>query len=82
MNKKILIIEDEDEFFFFYTMMLEGSDYIVNRATDGKQAFQKIREDRPDLIILDLLLDQMACQADCPGYRLSITFPVDLYLFC
>jgi len=59
LSKKILIIEDEDEFFFFYTMMFEGTDYIVNRALDGKQAFEKIKEDKPDLLILDLLLDEM-----------------------
>ncbi|MDN3512356.1 MAG: response regulator [Candidatus Jettenia sp.] len=59
MGKKILIIEDENEFFFFYTMMLEGTDYTIMRALDGKQAFEKIKEDKPDLIILDLLLDQM-----------------------
>ena len=63
MSKKILIIEDEDEFFFFYTMMLEGTDYSVNRALDGKQAFEKIKEDKPDLIILDLLLDEMTGDA-------------------
>ena len=63
MSKKILIIEDEEDFFFFYTMMLEGTDYIVNRALDGKQAFEKIKEDKPDLIILDLLLDQMTGDA-------------------
>lgn len=59
MSKRILIIEDEDEFFFFYTMMLEGSDYIVERACNGEEAFDKIRENKPNLIVLDLLLDQM-----------------------
>lgn len=59
VGKKILIIEDENEFFFFYTMMLEGTDYTIMRALDGKQAFEKIKEEKPDLIILDLLLDQM-----------------------
>ncbi|TLD41244.1 MAG: Phosphate regulon transcriptional regulatory protein PhoB (SphR) [Candidatus Jettenia ecosi] len=59
MGKKILIIEDENEFFFFYTMMLEGAGYTIMRALDGEQAFEKIKEDKPDLIILDLLLDQM-----------------------
>jgi len=63
LSKKILIIEDEDEFFFFYTTMFEGTDYIVNRALDGKQAFEKIKEDKPDLIILDLLLDEMTGDA-------------------
>ena len=59
MGKKILIIEDEDEFFFFYEMMLENTDYAVQRAVDGKQAFEMIEGEKPDLIILDLLLDQM-----------------------
>ncbi|HJW87084.1 MAG TPA: response regulator [Candidatus Brocadiaceae bacterium] len=59
MSKRILIIEDEDEFFFFYNIMLEGSDYIVERACNGNEAFDKIKENKPHLIVLDLLLDQM-----------------------
>lgn len=59
MGKKILIIEDEDEFYFFYEMMLENTGYAVQRAVDGVQAFDMIKEEKPDLIILDLLLDQM-----------------------
>lgn len=59
MSKRILIIEDEDEFFFFYDIMLEGCGYRVERACNGEEAFDKIRENKPDLIVLDLLLDQM-----------------------
>ncbi len=59
MGKKILIIEDEDEFYFFYEMMLENTDYAIQRAIDGEQAFEMIKNEKPDLIILDLLLDQM-----------------------
>ena len=59
MGKKILIIEDEDEFFFFYEMMLENTDYAVQRAIDGRQAFEMIESEMPDLIILDMILDQM-----------------------
>ena len=39
-------------------MMLENTDY-AQRAIDGKQAFEMIESEMPDLIILDLLLDQM-----------------------
>mgnify|MGYP001597595141 CR=1 FL=1 len=60
MSKKILIIEDEDEYFFFYELMLENTDYTYRRATDGLQAFEMIKNEKPDLIILDLLLEQMA----------------------
>ncbi len=40
-------------------MMLEGTEYAIIRAIDGEEAFEKIKGDKPDLIILDLLLDQM-----------------------
>jgi len=60
LSKKILIIEDEQEFFFFYEMMLEDTDYTIIHAHDGKQALEKIKEEKPDLIILDLLLDKMS----------------------
>ncbi len=63
MSKRILIIEDEDEFFFFYNMMLEETDYIVERACNGDEAFDKIKENKPNLIVLDLLLDQMTGEA-------------------
>lgn len=39
--------------------MLEDTDYTIIRAIDGEQAFEKIEKDKPDLIILDLLLDQL-----------------------
>ncbi len=59
MSKKILIVEDEEDFFFFYMTMLEGTGYSIIRAIDGEEAFEKIKGEKPDLIILDLLLDQM-----------------------
>ncbi|GJQ50068.1 hypothetical protein KsCSTR_02850 [Candidatus Kuenenia stuttgartiensis] len=59
MSKKILIVEDEQEFFFFYEMMLEDTDYTIVHALDGKQALEMIETEKPDLIILDLLLDKL-----------------------
>ena len=60
MRKKILIVEDEEEFFFFYETMLEDRDYIILHATDGVQAFELLKKEKPDIVILDLLLDQMS----------------------
>ncbi|MGQ3683631.1 MAG: response regulator [Candidatus Loosdrechtia sp.] len=60
MAKKILIVEDEEEFFLFYTIMLEDTGYTLIRAMNGEEAFEKTKKEKPDLIILDLLLDQLA----------------------
>ncbi|MDR4508090.1 MAG: response regulator [Candidatus Brocadiaceae bacterium] len=60
MHKKILIIEDEDDFYFFYSLMLENTPYSITRAINGNEAFKIMEEEKPDLIILDLLLEQVS----------------------
>ena len=57
MGKSIMIIEDEQAFHDLYTMMLEDADYEIVRAYDGDEALAKLEEKKPDLIILDILLD-------------------------
>ena len=57
MGKTIMIVEDEPAFHDLYTMMLEDTDYEIIRAYDGDEALAKLEEKKPDLIILDILLD-------------------------
>ncbi len=57
MSKRIMVVEDEQSFHDLYTMMLEGTDYEIIRAYDGDEALSKLQEKKPDLIILDILLD-------------------------
>jgi Response regulator containing CheY-like receiver, AAA-type ATPase, and DNA-binding domains len=60
MSKKIMIIEDDQSFHDLYTELLEGTDYKITCTYDGEDAMEKLEEDKPDLIILDMLLDLMA----------------------
>ena len=57
MGKTIMIVEDEEAFQDIYTIMLEDTDYEIIRAYDGDEALSKLEEKKPDLIILDILLD-------------------------
>ncbi len=57
MSKTIMIVEDEQSFHDLYTMMLEDTDYEIIRAYDGDEALARLEEKKPDLIILDILLD-------------------------
>lgn len=57
MEKTILIVEDEKDMHDLYSDMLEGTNYNIVRAYDGDEAFEKLQEHKPSIIILDIILD-------------------------
>ena len=59
MSKKIMIVEDEKAYHDLYKIMFEGKDYDINYAYDGDEAMQALEHNKPDLIILDMLLDMV-----------------------
>ena len=59
MAKTIMIIDDDQVFHDLYTEMLEDTDYRLIHAYDGDEALLKLEEEKPDLFILDMLMDMM-----------------------
>lgn len=59
MSKKILIVEDDESFHTLYESILDNTDYRIIHAYDGNDALDMLEEEKPDLIILDILLDMM-----------------------
>lgn len=59
MTKTILIVEDDPEIQELYSVMLENEDCRILQAADGQEALEKLQEGRPDLILLDMILDEM-----------------------
>ncbi|HHT9127119.1 MAG TPA: response regulator [Candidatus Brocadiia bacterium] len=57
MGKTILIVEDEKDMHDLYSDIFEGTDYNIVRAYDGDEAFEKLQECKPSIIILDIILD-------------------------
>lgn len=55
-NKKILVVEDESALLFALKAELSSSGFEVDVASDGEEGIRKIRNEKPDLVILDLLL--------------------------
>lgn len=53
---KILIVEDDKPTQELYKVKLEASGYQVDLASDGQEAITKAGQQKPDLIILDLML--------------------------
>ncbi|MFA6376733.1 MAG: response regulator [Candidatus Paceibacterota bacterium] len=56
MPKKILIVEDDKFLRELIVRKLTNENYDVVEAVDGEQGLQKTKEDKPDLILLDLIL--------------------------
>ncbi|HEU0208260.1 MAG TPA: response regulator [Candidatus Udaeobacter sp.] len=59
-GRKILIIEDENDVADLLALNLRKGGFKVSTAGDGVGGLQKARDDRPDFIILDLMLPKMS----------------------
>jgi CheY-like chemotaxis protein len=59
MGKTIMIVEDDNHFQKLYTNLLEDTEYEIMRAYDGDEALELLEKKKPDLIILDMLLDMV-----------------------
>ena len=56
MAKTILIIEDDKFLRELIAQKLIKEDFEVSEAVDGEEGIKKIKEEKPDLILLDLIL--------------------------
>ncbi|MBA7652244.1 Alkaline phosphatase synthesis transcriptional regulatory protein PhoP [subsurface metagenome] len=57
--KKILIADDKPEAVELVRVSLEGEDYEIVGASNGKEALKRARLERPDLILLDIVMPKM-----------------------
>jgi len=58
-SKKILLVEDEPEFRMALRMRLEANGYEIIEAEDGVMGLDLARNQKPDLIVLDIMLPKM-----------------------
>lgn len=59
MQKKILVVDDENLLREMVTSRLQSDGYDVIQAVDGKEGLEKVKKERPDLVILDIMLPKM-----------------------
>lgn len=59
MSKKVLIVDDEPSIVKLVQYNLEKNGYQAVIATDGEQALEKVKQEQPDLLILDLMLPKI-----------------------
>lgn len=57
--KKILVVDDEASIVTLLSYNLEKAGYQVVTANDGIEALEKVNEERPELVLLDLMLPKL-----------------------
>jgi len=74
--KKILVVDDEKQIVDIVKAYLEREGYRVIVAYDGKSAIDLARRDRPDLIVLDLMLPEISGWDVCRTLRKESDVPI------
>jgi CheY-like chemotaxis protein len=67
VGKKILIIDDDPDFIEATSTLLEANGYEVMSAPDGDNGFKKAKSEKPDLMLLDVMMTY-----DSEGFDLAI----------
>lgn len=67
-NEKILIIDDDDDLVLAMRLPLEAAGFKVSRAANAEEGLRKVKEVKPDLIILDVMMDTTTA-----GFQVSLT---------
>jgi DNA-binding response OmpR family regulator len=73
---KILVVDDEVDIVDFIDDYLTGEGYEVIKAYDGVEALDKIRQNLPDLVVLDVMLPGLDGFEVCKQMRTESTVPI------
>ena len=73
---KILVVDDEVDIVDFIDDYLTGEGYEVIKAYDGVEALDKMRQNLPDLVVLDIMLPGLDGFEVCKQIRTESTVPI------
>jgi two-component system, OmpR family, alkaline phosphatase synthesis response regulator PhoP len=76
MTDTILVVDDEQRIIELAQMYLEQEGYLVNSANDGGVALRKILNEKPSLVVLDLMLPGMDGLEVCRRVRAESEVPI------
>lgn len=65
-NAVILVVDDDPDITDSLKIILESRDYIVRTASNGKEALQALEDQKPDIMILDIMM-----ATDTEGFDLA-----------
>jgi DNA-binding response OmpR family regulator len=69
MSQHILIVDDEKNIAISVDYLLRREGYQVSVAHDGEEGLRRIRDDRPDLVLLDIMMPKLNGFQVCEAVR-------------
>ena len=60
MPKKILIVDDDPDNISIISLIVEDNGYISVSANNGKEGFELVKKEKPDLVTLDLIMPEQS----------------------
>jgi two-component system phosphate regulon response regulator PhoB len=60
MSKKVLVVDDDPDVRLFNVTVVEENGYIPLEASNGEEGLKKLKEETPDLVILDVLMPRQS----------------------
>lgn len=78
---RILVIEDDDDARMMYSIMLRSWGYEIIEATTGGEGIRVAKKQKPDLILLDVMMPDMDGYRVCDQLRIDPEFQVVPILF-
>ena len=76
MTRKILVVDDEQKIVDIVRAYLEREGFRVVTAYDGEAALKVFRQEKPDLIVLDLMLPKLSGHDVCRAVRKESDVPI------
>ena len=58
-RNRILVVEDEESLLKLESILLSSKGYSVTGVMDGRAALEEVKANKPDLVILDIMLPEM-----------------------
>jgi len=65
-KRRVLVVDDDADFVASISTLLESQGYCVSSARSGKEGLEKLRAESPDLIVLDVVMED-----DSSGYGVN-----------
>jgi two-component system alkaline phosphatase synthesis response regulator PhoP len=75
-GEKILVVDDEVNIIDLARMYLERDGFQVCAASDGAQALEEIKREKPDLVVLDIMLPEIDGFEVCQRVRAESEVPI------